>query len=166
MRGGANIIDVNMDEGMLDSEQAMTTFLNYIATEPEIARVPVMIDSSKWSVIEAGLKCVQGKAVVNSISLKEGEADFLHKAKLVRRYGAAVVVMAFDEQGQADTIERKVEICQRAYRLLTEQAGFDPSDIIFDPERPGDRHRPRGAQRVRDQLHRGDAARSRRPARA
>jgi len=133
VRGGANIIDVNVDEGMLDSEQAMTTFLNYIATEPEIARVPVMIDSSKWSVIEAGLKCVQGKPVVNSISLKEGEADFLHKAMLVRRYGAAAVVMAFDERGQADTIERKVEICRRAYRLLTEQAGFDASDIIFDP---------------------------------
>jgi len=133
VRGGANIIDVNMDEGMLDSEHAMTTFLNYIATEPEIARVPVMIDSSKWSVLEAGLKCVQGKGVVNSISLKEGEADFLHKAHLVHRYGAAVVVMAFDETGQADTIERKVSICQRAYRLLTEQAGFDPSDIVFDP---------------------------------
>jgi 5-methyltetrahydrofolate--homocysteine methyltransferase len=133
VRGGANLVDVNMDEGMLDSERAMTTFLNYIATEPEIARVPVMIDSSKWSVIEAGLKCVQGKSVVNSISLKEGEDDFLHKAKLVHRYGAAVVVMAFDETGQADTIERKVEICQRAYTLLTERAGFDPSDIIFDP---------------------------------
>ena len=133
VRGGANIVDVNMDEGLLDSEQAMTTFLNYIATEPEIARVPVMIDSSKWSVIEAGLKCVQGKAVVNSISLKEGEADFLHKAKLVRRYGAAVVVMAFDEQGQADTIERKVAIAHRAYRLLIERADFDPSDIIIDP---------------------------------
>ncbi len=133
VRGGANIIDVNMDEGMLDSEQAMTTFLNYIATEPEIARVPVMIDSSKWSVIEAGLKCVQGKSVVNSISLKEGEADFLHKAQLVQRYGASVVVMAFDEQGQADTIERKVAISHRAYRLLTEKAGFDPSDIIIDP---------------------------------
>ncbi len=133
VRGGANIIDVNMDEGMLDSEQAMTTFLNYIATEPEIARVPIMIDSSKWSVLEAGLKCVQGKGVVNSISLKEGEADFLHKARLVHRYGAAVVVMAFDEQGQADTIARKVAICQRAYRLLVEDAGFDPTDIIFDP---------------------------------
>ncbi len=133
VRGGANLIDVNMDEGMLDSESAMTTFLNYIATEPEIARVPVMVDSSKWSVIEAGLKCVQGKPVVNSISLKEGEADFLAKARLVRRYGAAVVVMAFDEQGQADTIERKVEICQRAYRLLTGPAGLSPADIIFDP---------------------------------
>jgi 5-methyltetrahydrofolate--homocysteine methyltransferase len=133
VRGGANLIDVNMDEGMLESEQAMTTFLNYIATEPEIARVPVVIDSSKWSVIEAGLKCVQGKSVVNSISLKEGEADFLHKAKLIKRYGAGVVVMAFDEVGQADTIQRKVEICQRAYQLLVEQAAFDPSDIIFDP---------------------------------
>ncbi len=133
VRGGANIIDVNMDEGMLDSEAAMTTFLNYIATEPEIARVPIMIDSSKWSVIEAGLKCVQGKSIVNSISLKEGEEDFLHKASLVRTYGAAVVVMAFDETGQADTVERKVEVCQRAYRLLVERAGFDPIDIIFDP---------------------------------
>ena len=133
VRGGANIIDVNMDEGMLDSEACMTEFLNYIATEPEIARLPVMIDSSKWSVIEAGLKCVQGKAIVNSISLKEGEADFLHKARTVRRYGAAMIVMAFDEKGQADTVERKVEICQRAYKLLTEQAGVDPSDIIFDP---------------------------------
>jgi 5-methyltetrahydrofolate--homocysteine methyltransferase len=133
VRGGANIIDVNMDEGMLDSEAAMTTFLNYIATEPEIARVPIMVDSSKWSVIEAGLKCVQGKSVVNSISLKEGEADFLAKAELVHRYGAAVVVMAFDETGQADTTERKIAICQRAYRLLVDKAGFDPSDIIFDP---------------------------------
>ena len=133
VRGGANIIDVNMDEGMLDSERAMTDFLNFIATEPDIARVPVMIDSSKWSVLLAGLKCVQGKPVVNSISLKEGEADFLAKAATIRRYGAGAVVMAFDEQGQADTIARKVEICQRAYRLLTEQAGFDPTDIIFDP---------------------------------
>src|SRR5207249_1735485 len=113
VRGGANILDVNMDEGMLDSEQAMTTFLNLIATEPEIARLPVMIDSSKWSVLEAGLKCVQGKGVVNSISLKEGEADFLHKAAVIRRYGAAAVVMAFDEKGQADTVARKVEICRR-----------------------------------------------------
>ena len=133
VRGGANILDVNMDEGMLDSEAAMTTFLNHIATEPEIARLPIMIDSSKWSVLEAGLKCVQGKSIVNSISLKEGEADFLHKAALVRRYGAGVVVMAFDERGQADTVERKVEICQRAYRLLIDGAGFDPADIIFDP---------------------------------
>jgi 5-methyltetrahydrofolate--homocysteine methyltransferase len=133
VRGGANLIDVNMDEGMLDSERAMTEFLNYIATEPEIARVPTMIDSSKWSVILAGLKCVQGKPVVNSISLKEGEDDFLLKAAIVKRYGAAVVVMAFDERGQADTVERKVAICQRAYALLTGRAGFDPTDIIFDP---------------------------------
>jgi 5-methyltetrahydrofolate--homocysteine methyltransferase len=133
VRGGANIVDVNMDEGMLDSERAMTTFLDYIATEPEIARVPVMVDSSKWSVLEAGLKCIQGKGVVNSISLKEGEADFLAKARTIQRYGAAAIVMAFDEQGQADTVERKVSICQRAYALLVDQAGFDPSDIIFDP---------------------------------
>jgi 5-methyltetrahydrofolate--homocysteine methyltransferase len=133
VRGGANLIDVNMDEGMLDSERAMTEFLNFIATEPEIARLPIMVDSSKWSVILAGLKCVQGKAVVNSISLKEGEEDFLKKAAIVRRYGAGVVVMAFDETGQADTIDRKVAICQRAYSLLTERAGFDPTDIIFDP---------------------------------
>jgi 5-methyltetrahydrofolate--homocysteine methyltransferase len=133
VRNGANIIDINMDEGLLDSEKAMTVFLNLIATEPEIARVPIMIDSSKWSVIEAGLKCVQGKCIVNSISLKEGEADFLQKARTIRRYGAGVVVMAFDEAGQAETIERKVEICQRAHRLLTEKVGFQPSDIIFDP---------------------------------
>jgi 5-methyltetrahydrofolate--homocysteine methyltransferase len=133
VRGGANILDVNMDEGMLDSEAAMTTFLNVIATEPEIARLPIMIDSSKWSVVEAGLKCVQGKGIANSISLKEGEEDFLRKAASVRRYGAAVVVMAFDERGQADTVARKVEICQRAYRLLLDSAGFDPLDVIFDP---------------------------------
>ena len=133
VRGGANILDVNMDEGMLDSEHAMTTFLNYLATEPEVARVPFMIDSSKWSVIEAGLKCVQGKPIVNSISLKEGEADFLAKARTIHRYGAGVIVMAFDEQGQAETVARKVEICERAFRLLTEEAGFDPTDIIFDP---------------------------------
>ena len=133
VRSGANIIDVNMDEGMLDSEQAMTRFLNLIGAEPEIARVPIMIDSSKWSVLEAGLKCVQGKALVNSISLKEGEADFLDKARKVRRYGAGAVVMAFDEEGQADTIERKVDICARAYRLLVDEAGFSPTDIVFDP---------------------------------
>ena len=118
---------------MLDSEAAMTTFLNLIATEPEVARVPIMVDSSRWSVIEAGLKCVQGKGIVNSISLKEGEADFLDQARRARRYGAAVVVMAFDEVGQADTVERKVEICTRAFELLTQQAGFDPRDIVFDP---------------------------------
>ncbi|HEV8318958.1 MAG TPA: methionine synthase, partial [Vicinamibacterales bacterium] len=133
VRGGANILDVNMDEGMLDSEQVMTRFLNLIATEPEVARIPIMVDSSKWSVIEAGLKCVQGRGIANSISLKEGEADFLAKAKVIRRYGAAVVVMAFDEKGQADTVQRKVEIVQRAYKLLVEQAGFDPLDIIIDP---------------------------------
>jgi 5-methyltetrahydrofolate--homocysteine methyltransferase len=133
VRGGANLIDVNMDADLLDSERAMTTFLNLVATEPEIARVPVMIDSSKWSVIEAGLKCVQGKGVVNSISLKEGDEAFLEKARTARRYGAGVVVMAFDEKGQADTVERKVQICERAYRLLTEEAGLEPEDIIFDP---------------------------------
>ncbi|CAN96034.1 Methionine synthase [Sorangium cellulosum So ce56] len=133
VRGGANLLDVNMDEGMLDSEQAMTTFLNLVATEPEIARIPIMVDSSRWSVIEAGLKCIQGKGIVNSISLKEGPEDFLEKARAVRRYGAGVVVMAFDEIGQAESVERKVAICQRAYRLLTEEAGFDPQDIVFDP---------------------------------
>ncbi len=133
VRGGANILDVNMDEGMLDSEQAMTTFLNLLATEPEVARIPFMIDSSKWTVIEAGLKCVQGKGIVNSISLKEGEADFIKKAETIKRYGAGMVVMAFDEVGQADTTERKVTICQRAYKILTEQVGIDPLDIVFDP---------------------------------
>ncbi len=130
---GAQIIDINMDEGLIDSEKAMVEFLNLIAAEPDIARVPVMIDSSKFSVIEAGLKCVQGKPLVNSISMKEGEEAFLHHARLVRSYGAAVVVMAFDEAGQADTLERKVEICTRAYKLLTEEAGFPPEDIVFDP---------------------------------
>ncbi len=133
VEAGAQIIDVNMDEGLLDSERAMTTFLNLIASEPDISKVPIMIDSSKWSVIEAGLKCVQGKPIVNSISMKEGEAAFLEHARKVLRYGAAVVVMAFDEQGQADTIERKVSICERAYKLLTEVVGFPPEDIIFDP---------------------------------
>ncbi|MGV3709176.1 MAG: methionine synthase [Gemmatimonas sp.] len=131
--GGAQVIDVNMDEGMLDAEKAMVTFLNLLASEPDIARVPVMVDSSKWSVIEAGLKCLQGKGIVNSISLKEGEAEFLRQARLVRNYGAAVIVMAFDETGQADTAKRKIEICTRAYKLLTEQVGFPPEDIIFDP---------------------------------
>lgn len=133
VENGAQVIDVNMDEGLLDSERAMVEFLNLIAAEPDIARVPVMVDSSKFSVIEAGLKCLQGKGIVNSISMKEGEAEFLRQARLVRRYGAAVVVMAFDEAGQADTVERKVEICSRAYRLLTQQIGFPPEDIIFDP---------------------------------
>jgi 5-methyltetrahydrofolate--homocysteine methyltransferase len=130
---GAQIIDVNMDEGMLDSEKAMTTFLTLVGSEPDIARVPVMVDSSKWSVIEAGLKCLQGKGVVNSISLKEGEEKFKQQARLIRRYGAAVVVMAFDEKGQADTLERKIEVCRRSYRILTEEVGFPAQDIIFDP---------------------------------
>ncbi len=133
VRGGANILDVNMDEGMLDSEAAMERFLKLVAAEPEIARIPIMVDSSKWSVIEAGLKCLQGKSIVNSISLKEGEAEFLERAAVCQRYGAAMVVMAFDEEGQADTIERKVAICERAFRLLTERVGVDPTDIIFDP---------------------------------
>ena len=133
VRGGANLLDVNMDADLLDSEQAMTTFLNLIATEPEVARIPVMIDSSRWSVLQAGLKCVQGKGVVNSISLKEGEGPFLEQARHTRDHGAGIVVMAFDEQGQADTAERKVAICGRAYDLLTQQAGFAAEDIIFDP---------------------------------
>jgi 5-methyltetrahydrofolate--homocysteine methyltransferase len=133
VRGGANLLDVNMDADLLDSEQAMTTFLNLIATEPEIARIPVMVDSSRWSVLEAGLRCLQGKGVVNSISLKEGEEVFLEHARRIRGYGAGVVVMAFDEQGQADTAQRKVDICGRAYDLLTQQAGFAAEDIIFDP---------------------------------
>lgn len=133
VENGAQIIDINMDEAMLDSEAAMTHFLNLVASEPDIARVPVMIDSSKWEVLEAGLKCLQGKGIVNSISMKEGEEIFLHHAKLCRRYGAAVIVMAFDETGQADTFERKIEICQRAYDLLTQEVGFPPEDIIFDP---------------------------------
>jgi 5-methyltetrahydrofolate--homocysteine methyltransferase len=133
VENGAQVIDINMDEAMLDSLAAMTRFLNLIASEPDISRVPIMIDSSKWSVIEAGLKCVQGKAIVNSISMKEGEAEFIRQARLCRSYGAAVIVMAFDEQGQADTFARKTEICGRAYKVLTEQVGFPPEDIIFDP---------------------------------
>ncbi|KXI27955.1 methionine synthase [Paraglaciecola hydrolytica] len=133
VENGAQIIDINMDEAMLDSEAAMIRFLNLIASEPDISRVPIMIDSSKWSVIEAGLKCVQGKSIVNSISLKEGEENFLYQAKLIKRYGAATVVMAFDEVGQADTEARKYEICERSYKLLTEKIGFPPQDIIFDP---------------------------------
>ncbi len=133
VEGGAQVIDVNMDEGMLDSEQVMTTFLNLIASEPDIARLPIMIDSSKWSVIEAGLKTVQGKAIVNSISLKEGEEEFIKKANLVRRYGAAVIVMAFDEKGQADSYERRIQICERAYKILVENVKFPAEDIIFDP---------------------------------
>ncbi|MEE2810653.1 MAG: methionine synthase [Pseudomonadota bacterium] len=133
VENGAQIIDINMDEGLIDSKQAMIDFLNLVAAEPDIARVPIMIDSSKWEVIEAGLKCVQGKPIVNSISLKEGEESFLHQAGLCLAYGAAVVVMAFDEDGQADSFERKIEICARAYKILTEQVGFPPEDIIFDP---------------------------------
>ena len=130
---GAQIIDINMDDGLLDAEKEMTTFLNLIASEPEIARVPVMIDSSKWDVIVAGLKCMQGKSIVNSISLKEGEEKFLEHARTIKRYGAAAVVMAFDEQGQADTYERRIEVCERAYCLLVDRVGFNPQDIIFDP---------------------------------
>jgi 5-methyltetrahydrofolate--homocysteine methyltransferase len=133
VRGGAQVIDVNMDEGMIDSQAAMVRFLNLVAAEPEISRVPIMVDSSKWEVIEAGLKCLQGKGIVNSISLKGGEEEFIRQAKLVKRYGAATVVMAFDEQGQADTYERRISICERAYRILVQQVGFNPHDIIFDP---------------------------------
>ncbi|HKX95149.1 MAG TPA: dihydropteroate synthase, partial [Methylibium sp.] len=133
VENGAQVIDINMDEAMLDSKAAMERFLKLIASEPEIARVPIMIDSSKWEVIEAGLKCIQGKGIVNSISMKEGEAEFRRQATLVRRYGAATVVMAFDEKGQADTFARKTEICARAYRILVDEVGFAPEDIIFDP---------------------------------
>jgi 5-methyltetrahydrofolate--homocysteine methyltransferase len=133
VRGGANLLDVNMDADLLDGPQAMTTFLNLVATEPEVARLPIMVDSSRWTVLEAGLKCLQGKGVVNSLSLKEGEEQFLEQARVVRRYGAGVVVMAFDELGQADTVARKVDICARAYALLVEQVGFPPEDIVFDP---------------------------------
>ena len=133
IENGAQIIDINMDEGLLDSEAAMEFFLRLVATEPDISRVPVMVDSSKWSIIETGLKNLQGKGVVNSISLKEGEEEFIRQAKLVRRYGAAVIVMAFDEEGQADSYERKVQICSRAYSILTDEIGFPPEDIIFDP---------------------------------
>ena len=131
--GGAQIIDINMDEGMIDGVTAMTTFLNLIAAEPDIARVPIMIDSSKWEIIEAGLKVVQGKSVVNSISLKEGEANFLDQAATIKKYGAAVIVMAFDEKGQADDLDRRIEICKRSYDLLVNTIDFAPEDIIFDP---------------------------------
>src|SRR5205085_2288514 len=132
VRGGANLLDVNMDADLLESEREMTSFLNLLATEPEVARLPIMIDSSRFSVLEAGLKCLQGKGVANSISLKEGEEPFLQQARRIRDYGAGVVVMAFDERGQADTVERKVAICERAYKLLTRQAGFPPEDIPKD----------------------------------
>lgn len=134
VEGGAQIIDINMDEGMLDGEKAMVRFLNLIAAEPDIARVPIMIDSSKWEIIEAGLRVVQGKSVVNSISLKEGEAKFIEQAKQIKRYGAAVIVMAFDEEGQADTLNRRIEICERSYRVLVEKVQFPPEDIIFESE--------------------------------
>ena len=133
VEGGAQIIDVNMDEGMIDGKAAMVKFLNLIGAEPDIARVPVMIDSSKWEIIEAGLKVVQGKSVVNSISLKEGESIFIEQARKVKLYGAAVTVMAFDEEGQADNLERRIQICERSYRILVDQVNFPPEDIIFDP---------------------------------
>ena len=133
VEGGAQIIDINMDEGMIDGKEAMVRFLNLIAAEPDIARVPVMIDSSKWEIIEAGLQCVQGKSVVNSISLKEGEENFIAQAKKIKRYGAAVIVMAFDEDGQADNYQRRIEICERSYRVLVDKVGFACEDIIFDP---------------------------------
>src|SRR3954452_18027255 len=133
VENGAQILDVNMDDALLDGAKAMTTFLNLLQSEPDIAKIPVMIDSSKFEIIEAGLKCVQGKCIVNSISMKEGEAKFIEQAIICQSYGAAVIVMAFDEKGQADTKERKVEICKRAYKILTEQVGYDPEEIIFDP---------------------------------
>ena len=133
VEGGAQIIDINMDEGMIDGVEAMTKFLNLIAAEPDISRVPLMIDSSKWEIIEAGLKTVQGKCVVNSISLKEGEEEFISHAKLIKRYGAAVIVMAFDEIGQADNLDRRIEICKRSYDILVNKVKFNPQDIIFDP---------------------------------
>ena len=133
VEGGAQILDINMDEGMIDGAEAMTTFLNLVAAEPDISRIPIMIDSSKWEIIVAGLKCVQGKSVVNSISLKAGEEEFVSQAKTIKRFGAAVVVMAFDENGQADNYQRRVEICARSYRVLTEVVGFPAEDIIFDP---------------------------------
>ena len=133
VEGGAQIIDINMDEGMIDGVEAMTKFLNLIASEPDISRVPIMIDSSKWEIIEAGLKTVQGKCVVNSISLKEGKEEFINHAKLIKRYGAAVIVMAFDEIGQADNLDRRIEICRRSYEILVKEVKFNPQDIIFDP---------------------------------
>src|SRR5258705_9381934 len=133
VESGAQVLDVNMDDALLDGVQAMTTFLNLLQSEPDIAKIPIMIDSSKFEIIEAGLRCVQGKCIVNSISMKEGEAKFIEQAIICQSYGASVIVMAFDEKGQPDTNERKVEICHRAYKILTEQVGYDPQDIIFDP---------------------------------
>ena len=157
VENGAQIIDINMDEAMLDSKAAMVRFLNLIASEPDIARVPIMIDSSKWDVIEAGLKCVQGKAIVNSISMKEGEEAFLQQAKLCKRYGAAAVVMAFDEKGQADTFERKIEICKRAYDAAGRRSRLPARGHHLRPEHLRDRDRHRGAQQLRGRLHRRDA---------
>ena len=157
VEGGAQILDVNMDEGLLDSAQAMHTFLNLLAAEPDIARVPIMLDSSDWRVLETGLKCLQGKGVVNSLSLKEGEDAFVERARLVRRYGAGAVIMAFDEEGQATSVERRVEILGRAYRILVEKVGFPPEDIVLDPERADRGHRHRGARRLRRRLHRDGA---------
>ncbi len=156
VENGAQVIDINMDEAMLDSKAAMVRFLNLIASEPDIARVPIMIDSSKWEVIEAGLKCIQGKAIVNSISMKEGEEPFSHHARLIRRYGAAVVVMAFDEEGQADTLERKIEICKRSYDILVDEVRLPAGRHHLRPEHLRGRHRHRGAQQLRGRLHRGD----------
>ncbi|HYE53739.1 MAG TPA: dihydropteroate synthase, partial [Chitinophagaceae bacterium] len=133
VESGAQVLDVNMDDALLDGEKAMTTFLNLLQSEPDISRIPIMIDSSKFSIIEAGLKCVQGKCIVNSISMKEGEEKFIEQAIICQSYGASVVVMAFDEQGQADTLKRRVDICERAYKILTQEVGYDPQDIIFDP---------------------------------
>ncbi|MFY7861052.1 MAG: dihydropteroate synthase, partial [Chitinophagales bacterium] len=133
VEGGAQVLDVNMDEAMIDGKMAMVEFLNLIASEPDISRIPIMIDSSKWEIIEAGLKCIQGKGIVNSISLKNGEEEFIYQAKLVKKYGAATVVMAFDEKGQADTYQRRIEICKRSYDVLVEKVGFNPNDIYFDP---------------------------------
>ena len=133
VEGGAQIIDINMDEGMLDGVECMTKFLHLVASEPDIARVPIMVDSSKWEILEAGMKCVQGKGIINSISLKEGEEIFIKQAKTIKRYGFAVIVMAFDEQGQADNYERRIEICKRAYEVLVEKVNFPVQDIIFDP---------------------------------
>ena len=133
VENGAQVIDINMDDGMLDGKEAMVNFLNLIAAEPDISRVPVMLDSSKWEILEAGLKCLQGKGIVNSISLKDGEEEFVRRAKIIKRFGAATVVMAFDEKGQADTYERRIEICKKSYDILVEKVGFPPHDIIFDP---------------------------------
>ncbi len=149
VENGANVLDICMDEGMIDGATAMTRYLQLLGSEPEVAKVPFMVDSSKWEVIEAGLKCLQGKGIVNSISLKEGEEKFRQNAATVLKYGAAAVVMAFDEQGQAATYEDKIRICERAYRILVDEVGFQPEDTIFDPEHPHGCHRHGGAQQLR-----------------